>query len=140
MASTPKVSLQDLTKAEINALVHEFLVRQSKPPSASEKLLRTPHISCKPIIERTGRCHLLIDAIFRPPDEHERTEEAYGYLGYDEETDAKLPTCTGDCERGQQQFRPLRCQAVKVFQYDSTYSDKEVQLPLDDRMRMTKVK
>ncbi|KAK5683135.1 hypothetical protein LTS10_004666 [Elasticomyces elasticus] len=138
MASTPKFSFQDLTKAEINALVREFLVRQSKPPSASERLLRTPHISRKPIIERTGRRHLLIDAIFRQFDEHERTEDVYGCPGYDKETDAKPPTCTGDCERCQQQYRPLRWQAVKVFEYESTYSDKEAQLLLDNLIGQTR--
>ncbi|KAK4895681.1 hypothetical protein LTR27_006162 [Elasticomyces elasticus] len=138
MASTPKFSFQDLTKAEINALVREFLVRQSKPPSASERLLRTPHISRKPIIERTGRRHLLIDAIFRQFDEHERTKDIYGCLGYDKETDAKPPTCTGDCERCQQQYRPLRWQAVKVFKYESTYSDKEAQLLLDNLIGQTR--
>ncbi|KAK5732357.1 hypothetical protein LTS12_027132 [Elasticomyces elasticus] len=138
MASTPNFSFQDLTKAEINALVREFLVRQSKPPSASERLLRTPHISRKPIIERTGRRHLLIDAIFRPFEEHERNEDVYGCLGYDKETDAKPPTCTGDCERCQQQYRPLRWQAVKVFEYESTYSDKEAQLLLDNLIGQTR--
>ncbi|KAK5735391.1 hypothetical protein LTR17_008243 [Elasticomyces elasticus] len=138
MASTPKFSFQDLTKAEINALVREFLVRQSKPPSASERLLRTPHISRKPIIERTGRRHLLIDAIFRQFDEHERTEDVYGCLGYDKETDARSPTCTGECERCQQQYRPLRWQAVKVFEYESTYSDKEAQLLLDKLIGQTR--
>ncbi|KAK5726326.1 hypothetical protein LTR17_012855 [Elasticomyces elasticus] len=138
MASTPKLSFQDLTKAEINALVREFLVRQSKSPSTSEKWLRTPHISRKPIIERTGRRHLLIDAIFRQFDEHERTEDVYGCLGYDKETDDKPPTCTGDCERCQQQYRPLRWQAVKVFEYESTYSDKEAQLLLDNLIGQTR--